>query len=206
MGRLIPFRRRRWTRSRDYRAPKPPRFWPEDRNEITLRGLVRDTLRWLRILRPAILLGILVSAYVAGGDPALIEPPSFLSTDPEEVAEAFTRCGPGRGHACVIDGDTFKIGERKVRIIGIDTPETHPARCAEEARLGEAATVMLQGLLNHGPFEMVAPIYRDRDRYGRDLRVIRRRKPDGSYQSIASDMRESGLAHRYLGGFKPGWC
>ena len=167
---------------------------------------MRDTLRWLRILRPAILLGILVSAYVAGGDPALIEPPSFLSTDPEEVAEAFTRCGPGRGHACVIDGDTFKIGERKVRIIGIDTPETHPARCAEEARLGEAATVMLQGLLNHGPFEMVAPIYRDRDRYGRDLRVIRRRKPDGSYQSIASDMRESGLAHRYLGGFKPGWC
>ena len=206
MGRLIPFRRRRWTRSRDYGGPKPLRFWPEDRNEITLRGLVRDTFRWLRVLRPAILLGMLVSAYVAGGDPALVEPPGFLSTDPEQVAETFTRCGPGRGHACVIDGDTFKLGERKVRIIGIDTPETHPARCAEEVRLGEAATVMLQGLLNQGPFEMVAPIYRDQDRYGRDLRVIRRKRPDGSYESIASEMRESGLAHRYLGGIKTGWC
>ena len=78
----------------------------------------------------------------------------------------------GARHACVIDGDTFKLGERKVRIIGIDAPETHPARCAEEARLGEAATAKLQQLLNQGPFEMVAPIYRDmHDRYGRDLRA-----------------------------------
>jgi endonuclease YncB( thermonuclease family) len=178
--------------------------WPEER--VTLRGVVRDTFRWLRALRPFILFVILVIAYVGAGDPALVEPPAFLSSEPESVSATFTRCGPGRGHACVIDGDTFKLGERKVRIIGIDTPETHPARCAEEARLGEAATGMLQGLLNQGPFEMVAPIYRDHDRYGRDLRVIRRRKPDGSYQSIASDMRESGLADRYLGGLKTGWC
>jgi endonuclease YncB( thermonuclease family) len=147
-----------------------------------------------------------VSVYVGAGDPALVEPPSFLSSDPEHVSETFTRCGPGRGHACVIDGDTFKIGERKVRIIGIDTPETHPARCPEEARLGEAATAMLQGLLNQGAFEMVAPIYRDHDRYGRDLRMVRRKLPDGSSQSIAADMRESGLARRYLGGFKTVWC
>jgi len=216
---ILPFRRRRWTRVRDYGASERPlrgleefresafkgrMRWPEDR--VTARGLVRGTLRWLRALRPFILLAILVSLYVGAGDPALIEPPSFLSAAPELVSQSFTRCGPGRGHACVIDGDTFKLGERKVRIIGIDTPETHPARCAEEVRLGEAATVMLQGLLNQGPFEMVAPIYRDQDRYGRDLRVIRRKRPDGSYESIASEMRESGLAHRYLGGIKTGWC
>ena len=106
----------------------------------------------------------------------------------------------------MIDGDTFKLGERKVRIIGIDAPETHPARCAEEARLGEEATAKLQQLLNQGPFEMIAPAYGDHDRYGRDLRAIRRKLPDGSMQSIASDMRESGLAHRYLGGLKIGWC
>ena len=29
---------------------------------------------------------------------------------------------------------------------------------------------------------------------------------DASTQSIAEEMRESGLAHRYMGGFKPGWC
>jgi endonuclease YncB( thermonuclease family) len=106
----------------------------------------------------------------------------------------------------VIDGDTFKLGQRKVRIIGIDTPETHPARCAEEARLGELAPVKLQQLLNERPFEMVAPVYRDTDRYGRDLRVIRRKLADGSYQNMAEDMRKNGLAHRYAGRFKTGWC
>jgi endonuclease YncB( thermonuclease family) len=203
MGRLFRFRRRRWTKARAYGAPKPLRFWPKDR--VTVRGVVRDTWRWLRVLRPFILLGILASLWV-GADPALVEPPGFLSTDPEPVSATFTLCGPGRGDACVIDGDTFKLGARKVRIIGIDAPETHPPRCAEEARLGEEATAKLQALLNQGPFEMVAPVYRDHDIYGRDLRVIQRKLPDGGMQSIASEMRESGLARRYLGGFKTGWC
>ena len=131
----------------------------------------------------------------------LVDPPGLLSSEPEQISAHFTRCGPGRGNACVIDGDTFKLGKRKVRIIGIDAPETHPARCADEARLGEQATARLQELLNQGPFEMVAPVYGKQDRYGRDLRSIRR-----GDQSIADDMRESGLAHRYLGGSKPGWC
>ena len=105
----------------------------------------------------------------------------------------------------MIDGDTFKIGQRRVRIIGIDAPETHPARCQEEARLGEEATAKLQQLLNRGAFEMVAPVYGSHDKYGRDLRTVQRRLPDGSMQSIAEDMRTSGLAHRYTG-FKTAWC
>ena len=131
----------------------------------------------------------------------LVDPPGFLSSEPEQISAHFTRCGPGRGNACVVDGDTFKLGKRKIRIIGIDAPETHPARCADEARLGEQATARLQELLNQGPFEMVAPVYGKQDRYGRDLRSIRR-----GDRSIADAMRESGLAHRYLGGFKQGWC
>ena len=138
-------------------------------------------------------------------DPALIEPPAFLSSDPERVDARFTRCGPGRGNACVIDGDTFKLGKRKVRIVGIDAPETHPANCPEEARLGEAATAELMRLLNHGPFTMTARIDDSRDRYGRDLRVISRTRPDGRGQSVAADMRAVGLAHRYLG-YKTSWC
>jgi micrococcal nuclease len=207
MRKLIPFRRRpRWTRPGAYRAPERLRFWP-DQNRVSLRGLVRDTIGWLVVLRPFILLGILFSIFAAPvADPALVEPPAFLSTDPETVDEQFTRCGPGRGQACVIDGDTFKLGTRKVRIIGIDAPETHPPRCAKEAALGEAATAKLQELLNEGPFEMTAPLYGGKDRYGRDLRTILRTRPDGGEQSIASNMRESGLARRYLGGFKSGWC
>ena len=93
-----------------------------------------------------------------------------------------------------------------MRIIGIDAPETQHAQCSEEVRLGEQATAKLQQLLNQGPFEMVAPAYGRQDRYGRDLRVLRRTRPHGSTQSIAAEIRESGLAHRYMGGFKPGWC
>ncbi|HEX6073248.1 MAG TPA: thermonuclease family protein [Sphingomicrobium sp.] len=207
MGRILPFRRRRWTKSRDYGAPEPkPRFWP-DKDRVTVRGLVRETLHWLVVFRPFILLAILAGIFLSPvADPALVEPPEWLAMQPERVSEQFSRCGPGRGHACVIDGDTFKLGDRKVRIIGIDAPETHPPRCAEEARLGEQATAKLRELLNQGAFEMVAPVYGTTDRYGRDLRAVRRKLPDGSMQSIAADMRESGLAHRYLGGFKMGWC
>lgn len=167
---------------------------------------MRDTFGWLRVLRPFILLGILVSAYVGAGDPALVEPPGFLSSDPEHVSQNFIRCGKGHSLGCVIDGDTFRLGDRRVRIIGVDAPETHPSRCAEEARLGELATAKLQELLNEGPFEMVGRKFGDKDRYGRDLRMVQRKLPDGRMQSIASDMRESGLAHRYAGGFKIGWC
>ena len=105
----------------------------------------------------------------------------------------------------MVDGDTFKLGQRKIRIVGIDAPETHPANCPEEARLGEAATAQLMRLLNQGPFEMAGRIDDMQDRYGRDLRVITRKRPDGSTQSIAEDMRSSGLAHRYLGR-KSSWC
>ena len=191
VGKIVRFRRN------GFGPGQRIRFWPEPR-----RGPLR---RLLSAARPFLLLAILCAIWVAM-DPALVEPPEILAGEPETVSETFSRCGIGRSHACVIDGDTFKLGDRKVRIIGIDAPETHPARCAEEARLGEEATAKLQVLLNQGAFEMVAPIYRTQDRYGRDFRVIRRKLPDGSVQSIASDMRESGLAYRYLGGFKMDWC
>ena len=154
--------------------------------------------------RPLLLAGLLAALWPAL-DPALVEPPAFLSAAPERVAAKFTRCGPGRGKACVVDGDTFKLGQRKIRIVGIDAPETHPAQCPEEARLGEAATAELLRLLNQGPFVMTGRIDDSRDRYGRDLRTVTRQRPDGSVQSIADDMRASGLAHRYLGR-KSSWC
>ena len=202
MRRIIRFRRQRWTKARHYGAAKPPRFWPDPRKQVTVRGLVRDTIFWLR---PVMLAAALIVLWPAL-DPALIEPPRFLQTAPEPISATFTRCGPGRSWACVIDGDTFKLGDRQIRVIGIDTPETHPPRCAEEARLGELATVKLQQLLNERPFEMVGRIDGTKDRYGRDLRVIRRLRADGSHQNMAEEMRKSGLARRYLGGFRGGWC
>lgn len=178
------------------RRQQAPRFWPERRGRRS---------PWLFAARPFVLTAILLAAW-AGADPMLVDPPAFLSSGPERISERFSRCGHGRSHACVVDGDTFRLGKRRVRIIGIDAPETRGAQCPDEARLGERATERLRELLNQGPFEMIAPVYGRRDRYGRDLRVIRRTLPDGSTQSIADEMRESGLANRYLGGLKPGWC
>jgi micrococcal nuclease len=178
------------------RRPKPvpnPRFWPEKPRRMG----------FFAAIRPFVLGGVLLSIWPTL-DPALIEPPAFLSTDPERVDATFSRCGRGRSHACVVDGDTFKLGQRKIRIIGIDAPEVK-AQCPKEAQLAEAATARLQSLLNQGPFVMTGRIDDMRDRYGRDLRTVERTRPDGSTQSIAEEMRDSGLARRYAG-FKTGWC
>ena len=197
MGKIVRFRRGpRLKGLNEFDQRQRIRFWPEPKRSPWKHALF--------VGRPFGLAAILAALWV-GYDPAVVEPPSFLSTDAERVTEHFTRCSIGRGNACVIDGDTFKIGQRHIRIIGIDAPETHPARCPEEARLGEAATAKLQELLNQGAFEMVAPIYGSHDKYGRDLRSVQRRLLDGRLQSIAEDMRTSGLAHRYTG-FKTAWC
>ena len=155
-------------------------------------------------LRPFVLLGILASLW-AGMDPALVEPIGPLATEPERVDVSFARCRGGSSPACVVDGDTFRIGRRRIRIIGIDAPEVE-AQCPEEARRAEAATVRLQQLLNDGPFEMVGRIDDMADRYGRELRAVRRSNAQGESVSIAQQLREEGHARRYLGGFRPGWC
>jgi endonuclease YncB( thermonuclease family) len=115
-------------------------------------------------------------------------------------ARTFGKCHSGGGLNCVVDGDTFWIDGEKVRIADIDTPETHPSRCAEEARLGNAATDRLQVLLNAGAFEL-EPINRDTDRYGRKLRIVMR-----NGQSLGGVLVSEGLARNYAGGRRDGWC
>ena len=44
------------------------------------------------------------------------------------------------------------------------------------------------------------------DKYGRDLRSVTRKRPDGTSQSIAQDMLTSGTVRRYAGGLRGGWC
>ena len=161
---------------------RPPSFKPQRRD-----------VRQLLWLAPLLLFG---GALL---DPSLIEPIGpFAAT--ERVSATFTLCGPGRGSACVIDGDTFKLGDRKVRITGIDAPELASPRCPAEAMLARRAADRLLILLNEGPFDMIAHRLQRQDRHGRDLMVIRR---DG--KSIGGQLREEGLAHRYIGS-KRSWC
>ncbi len=101
-------------------------------------------------------------------------------------------------------GDTFRIGPRRIRIVGIDAPEVN-GQCQAERDLAQRSTARLAALLNQGPFTMTARFDDTTDRYGRELRTISRTRADGSRQSVAADMREAGLAVRYLG-YKASWC
>lgn len=106
---------------------------------------------------------------------------------------------PQGGAVRVIDGDTFRYGGETIRIADIDTPETHPARCSHEARLGARATQRLGSLLAEGPFEL-ARIDRDEDRYGRKLRIVTR-----GGRSLGDVLVSEGLARTWTGRREP-WC
>ena len=99
----------------------------------------------------------------------------------------------------MVDGDTFWIEGVKVRVADIDTPETHPSRCAREAELGNKATARLLELLNEGPIELRSGA-RDEDRYGRKLRTVTR---NGS--SLGRILVREGLAREWTGHREP-WC
>jgi hypothetical protein len=101
-------------------------------------------------------------------------------------------------HIYVIDGDTFDLNGTRIRVAGIDAPETHPARCPQEAQLGEAATQKLAELLRGRPL-WVSGI--KVDRWGRSVAVVRVNGED-----VADAMIGSGLARNYDGKPRQVWC
>lgn len=157
-------------------------------------------LATLRLVGLAVTFGIMVglraAEWRAAPDWGSITWPSSVAA---LVPGTFGSCHIGGGINCVVDGDTFWMGGEKIRIADIDAPETHPPRCAEEARLGSAATDRLRVLLNQGPIELLAAD-RTFDRYGRRLAVVTR---DGT--SLGSILVAEGLARRWDGARRP-WC
>ncbi|PAL21250.1 thermonuclease family protein [Sphingopyxis sp. GW247-27LB] len=117
----------------------------------------------------------------------------------DDLHARFGFCHSGGGRNCVVDGDTFWFAGEKYRIADIDTPETHPPRCAEEARLGEAATERLREWLNEGAFRLER-IDREADSYGRKLRVVTR-----GGVSVGTALVGEGLAREWAGYRRP-WC
>jgi len=137
-----------------------------------------------------VVLGLVAAAWSVGAPIAAAGP---------ESARQFGLCHRGGGTNCVVDGDTFWMDGTKIRIADIDAPETHPSRCAEEARLGDAATLRLQALLSAGPVTL-APADRDTDRYGRKLRIVMR-----GNVSLGDMLVSEGLARHWTGRRQP-WC
>ena len=128
---------------------------------------------------------------------AAVTPVALFASDTESASFGF--CLAGGGVNCVVDGDTLYYRGAKIRIADIDTPETHPSRCAKEARLGNAATQRLHALVNAGPFGLQS-IDRDEDPYGRKLRLVTR-----GGRTIGQDLVDQGLA-RWYGSGRQSWC
>ncbi|RYE04133.1 MAG: thermonuclease family protein [Sphingomonadales bacterium] len=147
-----------------------------------------------------VLEALLIGGVAAGG--WMLATPSaapLAAAAVEAPAREFGFCHSGGGTDCVVDGDTFWMDGEKIRVADIDAPETHPSRCPEEARLGNAATRRLQALLNAGPVTLVTP-ERATDRYGRALRIVTR-----GGDSLGEQLVREGLARRWTGRREP-WC
>lgn len=108
----------------------------------------------------------------------------------------------------VFDGDTFEARVRvwpgmdittKVRLRGIDAPEMH-ARCDDERVKATASRDALARILDEGA---VGISRIGQDKYGGrvDADVSTARTPD-----VAAALLERGLARRYSGGRREGWC
>ena len=125
--------------------------------------------------------------------------PALSASGQAEVRASFHQCKWGGGTNCVVDGDTLYLEGQKIRIAGIDAPETHDYGCPEELALGDRATERLRQLLNGGAVTL-SSIDRDEDVYGRKLPEV---AVDGS--DVGDTLISEGLARAY-GGRRRSWC
>lgn len=125
--------------------------------------------------------------------------PALSASGQAQVRASFHHCKWGGGTNCVVDGDTIYLEGQKIRIAGIDAPETHDYGCSEELALGERAAERLQQLLNGGAITLTS-IDRDEDVYGRKLRDV---AVNGS--NVGDTLINEGLARPYGGG-RRSWC
>jgi micrococcal nuclease len=167
------------------------------------RRRARRPLDFRIALAAVVAIGGVLGATWSGGWPDIVPAPPTVAGGGRAADASITRqfgfCHSDGGTNCVVDGDTFWIDGERIRIADIDTPETHPPRCAEEARLGEAATQRLRALLNQGPVTLEIAD-RDTDRYGRKLRIVTR-----GGRSLGDQLVAEGLARPWTGRRQP-WC
>lgn len=131
-----------------------------------------------------LVIGVLLLAAACGPSSPANAPrsaPSGIATPPESVTPAEgLPSGVDTTVERVVDGDTVVIaGGRRVRLIGVDTPETtdprRPVGC-----FGREASAFLQSVLARGaPVRLVGDVEQS-DIYGRTLAYVYR-LPDGLF-------------------------
>lgn len=177
MGRIVPFETPRQRRVR--RPSRTPRF--------PARRLPRHLRRSLGF---ALFLAALVLFAIFDDE-----------TSPETAnAAPYPPAAPVLGETIsVYDGDTIRLGDERIRIVGLDTPELgHRAQCQEEAVAAEQAKQALAGEIASGNVELHR---QGTDRYGRTLARV---TVDG--RDVADTLIAQGLARPYGGGRREGWC
>ena len=146
-------------------------------------------------------------------DRATTAPPFAAPSDASRAAAALTGPGPVEANAIIVravDGDTVHVllsnasgpasgpasaadARETVRLIGIDTPETHrpgtPIQC-----FGPEASRFTAALLSPGTPIRLERDVEARDRYGRLLAYIFRAS-DGVFVNLA--LARNGFAHAY---------
>ena len=132
--------------------------------------------------------------------PMFRSPGALASTVAASAASRFGECKWGGGTNCVVDGDTIYLDGDKIRIAGIDAPETHDYDCPSELDRGTRAASRLQALLNSGGAVTLTSIERDEDKYGRKLRNVAVGGAD-----VGETLIGEGLARAYGGG-RRSWC
>lgn len=137
---------------------------------------------------------------VSEPDPLKVVPEDPSGSHPAPLINGrFARCATVRV-TCVVDGDTFWLSGKKIRIADIDTPEISQPKCDYEYQLGMKATRRLIELLNQGAFELREGGDRPVDIYGRQLLIVVR---DG--KSVGQQLVSEGLARSWTGHREP-WC
>jgi endonuclease YncB( thermonuclease family) len=197
---------RRWTRIADYVSDAPAHVgnvhWPKPGAS---HALARPTETEPKKRRRGWLFPISAAALAALG--ALWGSGTFREQEQSKPAEGATTsrglifglCSQGGSRNCVQSGDSFYLGGKTVRIIGIEAPQLYGAACSKEAELGRASAVKLQQILNSGELEMTrtGP---NLDGYGLLLRNV---AVDG--RSVGEAMVAARLA-RDIGDTSRRWC
>lgn len=99
----------------------------------------------------------------------------------------------------VVDGDTIRISRERIRILGIDAPETqNRARCDEERRLASLATMTLKELIESKHLSIQR---NGKDRFGRTLAYVRIRGGG----DVGELLIRARVAVRWGNG-RPDWC
>jgi endonuclease YncB( thermonuclease family) len=143
--------------------------------------------------------------------PLLLLMVAALAAGPGTAAAASGQPMPGPFAARVervIDGDSLAVRvdiwpglevATIVRLRGIDAPELS-GRCPEERRRAAAARDALAALVGEGPVSLAAV---ETDKYGG--RVVAD-VADAAGHPLAEALVGAGLARRYDGGRRDGWC